>query len=116
MTREEFDLLPVEERLRFINLYKIYMDNEASKLKKENFYCRGCHRYFARKEAKFESMTEVVNGECVFRDAGYGDDDTFADCEYVVLRVVCPKCGKKKETTRHRLKYTNERDRWGNPV
>ena len=116
MTREEFDLLPVEERLRLINLYKIYMDNEATKLKKENFYCKGCHRYFARKEAKFESMTEVVNGECVFRDAGYGDDDTFADCSYIVLKAICPYCGAKIETARHRIGYSNERDRWGNPV
>jgi hypothetical protein len=61
-------------------------------------------------------MTEVVNGECVFRDAGYGDDDIFADCSYVVLNAICPYCKAKIETARHRMSYSNERDRWGNPV
>lgn len=116
MNREEFDKLPVETRLALIKKYKTALFEEEFNLKKDNYHCISCGTYFARNEAHFESTNETVKGECVFRDAGYGDDDRFADCEYVVLRVVCPKCGKKKETARHRLKYMNERDRWGNLV
>ena len=116
MNREEFNKLSVTKRLNLIYEYQIYLSNEEKKLKRENYYCQGCHNYFARNEAHFESITEVVNGECVFRDAGYGDDDTFADCSYIVLKAICPYCGAKIETARHRMGYSNERDRWGNPV
>lgn len=116
MTREEFDELSVGKRLELIKKFRTALYEEEDKLKKNNYHCISCDAYFARNEAHFKSTHETVKGECVFRDAGYGDDDRFADCQYIVLYITCPKCGKKIETARHRISYSNERDRWGNPV
>ena len=116
---EELNGLPVKDRIDKLNKIKNDAERELIKVRKdlqENYiYCEKCSGYYPKANLQTVSDTEVIIGECVYTDAGYGDDDMFADVAYLVTSYVCPNCGNKvKEKGRSILSTSNRRDRWGN--
>lgn len=76
--------------------------------------CSYCKKYF-KLNTKDIFKTESVHCISTHWDAGYGDDDRYADAVYVHTKTHCTLC-KKEITLDDKYSYTipgTERDRWG---
>lgn len=60
-------------------------------------YCSKCNHYYDLEDLKL-SFEESHVVECVFTDAGYGDDDRFANVKRAHTYYHCPLC---QEVLRH---------------
>lgn len=76
--------------------------------------CGHCKKYF-KLNPKDCYQTQEVHNISTYTDAGYGDDDRYANAVYNITKVKCPLC-KKEVTLENKYSYTvpgTERDRWG---
>ena len=116
----------VKEQIKGVPLEK--QQNELQKMKecvsevshalfantqKHYVFCEKCKKYIRKSRMKTISETKTVRGVCVYTDAGYGDDDMFADVTYNFTYWVCPKCGERKVKFKNKIRETNLRRRYG---
>ncbi len=112
MTREEFDELSINKKINLIDEYMEVLTKEKKKLLDDSYYCKECKQYFEKLHWGHRTEEELHKGVCVFTDAGYGDDDEYADVTYRIYYLVCPYCGARKEFSKIKLKEENRRGRW----
>lgn len=82
---------------------------------KDKRKCKECGHYFKPNPKKQYATKRIVNKN-TYCDAGYGDDDRYADFEVTDLYENCPKCQKPVtiELAFFERKIPGtERDRWG---
>ena len=84
----------------------------SNRIKKNYFKCSKCGRYSLKKRFDIIYDQELVKGVTVYSDAGYGDDDKFADVTYSVEYLVCPICKGLTEKSRYPIAESNRRGRW----
>jgi len=65
------------------------IDKAVEKVKKGYKYCPQCREYYKEKAWEVGHKTEKRN-VCIYRDAGYGDDDTYEDKMCSVIYEICP--------------------------
>lgn len=80
--------------------------------KEEYVFCENCKTYYSKEQNKSNYEREVRT-ETTFIDAGYGDDDMIGEVEYIVQYKTCPKCSRKAEVGKTRLKIIREWPRRG---
>ena len=73
--------------------------------------CPQCGKYSSTKEYSISFERELVRGQLVYTDCGYGDDDKFADVLYDVEYLTCPCCKEKFEKRRHYISESNRKRR-----
>ena len=77
--------------------------------------CSNCNRYSL--STSFLVHTETITqDETIFRDCGYGEDDTHGMVESIVTYEICPICKTKIQKSKHHLKVLSEYDRYGNKL
>lgn len=111
MTKNEFDTLPTQERLDKINYFLNILHKEKENILQQHYHCDQCKEYFPKNNVKVEEKIET-HYECVFTDAGYGDDDRFADVTYSYIYGICPYCGSRNFIKRIYLYSNNERGKY----
>lgn len=82
---------------------------------KDKRKCKECGHYFKPNPKKQYATKRIVNKN-TYCDAGYGDDDRYADFEVTDLYENCPKCQKPvtiKLAYFERQIPGTERNRWG---
>lgn len=72
--------------------------------------CTGCDSYFKPEDLTEGSYKETTT-ECVYTDAGYGDDDEYAEVTRIYIVKRCPKCGKELDRKSFYLGESNRRCR-----
>jgi len=86
-----------------------------SSIKEGKMCCPKCNHYFKPDPKKQYANTHIEN-RTSYTDAGYGDDDRYADYEITDLYQLCPNCQKpvkiKDQWYINKVPGT-ERDRWG---
>lgn len=82
-----------------------------SKIDTDYCYCNNCNNYFLKAELQTESELKTEYGQCVYTDAGYGDDDEFADVTYRYIWYICPNCHSKILKKRYYISESNRRGR-----
>ena len=113
MTREEYDNCSITEKIDLINKYMETLTEKKKELLDNSYYCNKCNQYFEKIHWGHRTEEELHKGICVFTDAGYGDDDEYADVTYKVYYLVCPYCGARKEFSKIAIKEENRRGRYG---
>ena len=82
---------------------------------KDRIMCKECGHYF-KPNPKKQYTTKRIANKCTYWDAGYGDDDRYADFEVTDLYENCPKCHKpvaiKLAYFEKKIPGT-EKNRWG---
>lgn len=83
----------VTEKQSMLNHLKKEFNEEIDKVIKEVTkgykYCPECKEYYKEKAWDRDRKTEKRN-VCTYRDAGYGDDDTYEDKICSVTYEICP--------------------------
>ena len=110
-SREEFEKLPIEEKLKRLDDFKDRIIEEKRSILEDAFYCEKCKTYHYKSDVKTDSRKETRN-ELTYTDAGYGDDDMYGDVTYLLLIDICPNCGYEKVKKKYYLSTANERRRW----
>lgn len=86
-----------------------------SSIKEGKTCCPKCNHYFKPDPKKQYASTHIEN-RTSYTDAGYGDDDRYADYEITDLYQLCPNCQKpvkiKDQWDISKVPGT-ETDRWG---
>ena len=86
-----------------------------SSIKQGKTCCPKCNHYFKPDPKKQYANTHIEN-RTSYTDAGYGEDDRYADYEITDLYQLCPNCQKpvkiKDQWDINKIPGT-ERDRWG---
>lgn len=91
------------------------VETRKKAITKDRRMCKECGHYF-KPNPKKQYTTKRIANKCTYCDAGYGDDDRYADFEVTDLYENCPKCHKP---TIIRSAYFEkqipgtERNRWG---
>ena len=91
------------------------VETRKKAITKDKRMCKECGHYFKPNPKKYYKTTHVTN-KCTYWDAGYGDDDRYADFEVTDLYENCPKCRKPaiiKLAYFERQIPGTERNRWG---
>lgn len=82
------------------------------KIEKNYRKCQKCGKYSIIKNTKSILETEVHHDVLVYANAGYGDDDEYADITYSICYSICPFCGGKSELNRYPLNVSNYHKRY----
>lgn len=91
------------------------VETRKKAITKDKRKCKECGHYF-KPNPKKQYTTKRIANKCTYCDAGYGDDDRYADFEVTDLYENCPKCQKPVtiELAFFERKIPGtERDRWG---
>ena len=105
----------ITEQINALEKMKTWLDELIKEKKGKNIYCYNCKKY--SKESKFKKVYEhEVRHQAIYIDAGYGDDDTYGEVEYLVTYSICPCCGHKKEVDKIYLKLLSEYGRDGTKI
>ena len=83
-------------------------DTFRKKLHKEYIKCNKCRKYSPLKSLRTFCETDTVKDQLVYADAGYGEDDEYADVTYAVDYYICPICKNHIEIKR---RYLSEKNR-----
>lgn len=110
-SREEFEKLPIEEKLKILDNFEKTITKEKKFILDNAFYCDRCKTYHHKSDVKTTSRQETRN-ELTYADAGYGDDDMYGDVTYLFEYNICPSCGYEKEKNKFYISTKNERRRW----
>ena len=78
-----------------------YIEGLKIKISAKYYKCPSCGTYFDKKKIKIFEEERFIRNCLVWTDAGYGDDDQFADRKYKVTYCVCPKCSQKYELSKN---------------
>lgn len=62
-------------------------------LTKDLSMCPHCHKYFKR-DKKTDHSVNVIKSVQTYSDSGYGEDDRWAQANFLQIRTVCPYCKK----------------------
>lgn len=81
------DLQSVCEDLKFL------IEKRKQTITEGKLKCKECGHYF-KPNLKKQYETKHIARKIVYWDAGYGDDDRYADFEVADLYEKCPKCQK----------------------
>lgn len=87
-------------------------DKFHKKIEKGYKKCSKCNKYFLKTKYTKTWETETYKDELVYSDAGYGDDDEYADVTYNIEYLICPSCGAKNENKKMYLHMKNRHKRW----
>ena len=91
------------------------VETRKKAITKDRKMCRECGYYF-KPNPKKQYTTKRIANKCTYCDAGYGDDDRYADFEVTDLYENCPKCHKpvaiKLAYFEKKIPGT-ERNKWG---
>ena len=73
--------------------FSFQLEGRKDKIVKKYHYCKNCFKYVKTKKSTFRvsSSTTIVQTYC---DAGYGDDDRYANQLVYKTYASCPRCGK----------------------
>lgn len=91
------------------------VETRKKAITKDKRKCKECGHYFKPNPNATKKTIRVVNKN-TYCDAGYGDDDRYADFEVTDLYENCPKCHKPviiKLAYFERQIPGTERNRWG---
>ena len=77
------------------------------KLSNNYVYCSNCKKYALKKDLKLLFKEVEFKDQVVFIDAGYGDNDEFADVTYLVNYYTCPYCKADIEKSKMYLSEKN---------
>lgn len=81
---------------KIIEATKAFRSKTKNKIEKKYIYCYTCKKYHLAKS--YTIVERDANSTiCVYSDAGYGDDDEYANCIYHITERVCPKCKERTE-------------------
>lgn len=69
------------------------VETRKKAITKDRRMCRECGYYFKSNPKKQYATKRIVN-KIAYYDAGYGDDDRYADFEITDIYENCPKCQK----------------------
>ena len=86
------------------------------RINKSYLFCDKCHKYSLKTRMKIKSRLETVKNKLIFSDAGYGDNDIYADVTYNIYDYVCPYCGASIEKIKFEVDTTNEHNRYGEKI
>jgi len=110
-SREEFEKLPIEEKLKILNNFAKKITEEKKSILDNAFYCGRCETYHHKSDVKTTSRHETRH-ELTYADAGYGDDDMYGDVTYLFVYKICPNCGYENVKEKFWLSTKNEKRRW----
>ncbi len=108
MTKKEFEnyiyqqmhFFTIDEQVKLLEKIKNEWIPDLINKKTKNYSkCPICKKYALKKRFKKRSFYVVKEDVLVFSDAGYGDDDEYADVKYLVTYATCPLCGKETEVS-----------------
>ena len=109
------ELEDLERLSKALGSLEAKVGTRMSSIKKGKKCCPKCNHYFKPDPKKQYANTHIEN-RTSYTDAGYGDDDRYADYEITDLYQLCPNCQKpvkiKDQWDISKVPGT-ERDRWG---
>ena len=106
--------LSIDQKVKFLHkVQNVWIPEILSLETKNYFYCNNCKRYIKKSDLIVERKRVINKGECVFRDAGYGEDDEYGDVTYLITYRTCPKCKSKEVTSKTHIKTENVHSRYG---
>ena len=102
---------PLDIKIRQCDMWINQLREEKRRLVESANYCKECNSYYPKEDAGTETSTKVCT-ECVYQDAGYGDDDEYAEVTRLVTYDICPLCGGKSYRNSIVLKQGPSKKRW----
>ena len=94
-------------------IHNVWMPEIIDKETNNYSLCPNCKRYIQKNEYISETKRIVSKNECIYRDAGYGEDDEYADVTYLVCYKRCPKCKRKEIISKTPLTAENVHTKYG---
>lgn len=98
-----------------VNEISAKIEQRKHQIKKDRVCCSSCKLYFKPNPKKWYKQERIEN-RTSYTDAGYGDDDRYADYKITSYYELCPKCQKpvcvRSDDWAEKIPGT-ERDRWG---
>ena len=107
--------LSIADQIQTLEKMKIWLDEFLEEKKGNTILCSNCNKRSIKSKFKIVSQHEIRN-QTIYIDAGYGEDDTHGDVEYLITYSICPCCGNKTEIERIYLKTLSEYTRDGRKI
>ncbi|MDD3303700.1 MAG: hypothetical protein PHP54_02150 [Clostridia bacterium] len=104
-----------EQQIEYLQKIPGWSKQKIDKLKKNQILCPKCHKYSKNSNVKIV-FEEEIRTLSIYRDCGYGEDDTHGKVECIVKYSICPACEEKNEVCCDRIKVLNEFDRYGRQI
>lgn len=119
LIKEETKGMSPKEELKFYyeckERYNLLFKELIEEHGKKYDQCPKCKEYFSVNEKIEHVGRQESEVECVYQDAGYGDDDEFATVTRHNIYSICPLCGKEMRREFSTIISTKDRhDRYGN--